>query len=77
MTGRTDDAAGVRMSGKDNRSFGSVDGSDDRVHVVVERSQRDGRSRDRDPGLLQLSDDFAPARPVGPCSMDENDSGWR
>ena len=36
VTGRADDAAGVGVAGQHDRPFGSVDGPDDRVHVIVE-----------------------------------------
>ena len=49
---RADNSAGVGMAGKNHGSFGSVDGSLDRIHVVVERGQRDGRGGDGDPRLL-------------------------
>ena len=71
-----DNAAGVRVAGQDDGSFGSIDGSLDGVHVVVERGERDGGGDDVDPGLLQTGDDASPARPVGPRSVDENDSGF-
>ena len=37
-----DNAAGVRVAGQHDRSFGSIDGSLDGVDVVVERGERDG-----------------------------------
>jgi hypothetical protein len=61
VTGRADNAAGVGVAGQHDGSFGSVDGSFDRVDVVVERGQRDGCGGDGDPGLVQISDDSAPA----------------
>ena len=72
---RADNAAGVRVAGQDDGSFGSIDGSLDGVDVVVERGERDGGGGDVDPGLLQTGDDATPARPVGPRSVDENDGG--
>ena len=68
-----DNAARVGVAGQDDGSFGSVDGSLDGAHVVIERGERDGSGGDVDPGLLQTGDDAAPARPVGPRSVDEND----
>ena len=76
VAGCADNAAGVRVAGQDDGSFGSIDGSLDGVHVVVERGQRDGGGDDVDPGSLQTGDDATPARSVGPRSVDENDSGW-
>ena len=42
VAGCADDAAGIRVAGQDDRSFGSIDGSHDGVDVVVERGERDG-----------------------------------
>src|SRR6266567_268900 len=41
--------------------------------IVGERRQRELRRADAVAGFLQALDDAAPARPVGPCAMDQND----
>ena len=75
MVGCADNAAGVRVAGQHDRSFGSIDSSLDGVHVIVECGERDRSGGHVDPGVLQTGDERAPARPVGPRSVDENDSG--
>ena len=61
VVGGADDAAGIGVTGQDDGSFGSVDGSLHCLHVVVQRGERNGRGDDGCAGLLQVSDDAAPA----------------
>ena len=72
-TERGHDLAAVGVSDDDRRTVLELEHLTQAGDVVGERAQRELRRSDLEAVGLQALDDAAPARPVGPCAMDEND----
>src|SRR5438128_8561296 len=70
---RRDDLTAVGVSDDDRRAVLELEYLAQPRDVVGERAERELRRSDLEPFCLEALDDVAPAGPVGPGAMDEND----